>query len=214
MAKVQMTAVQIHLNLQSYKDSSNLIHESSLVAGLRTSRLITGRNIDIGAVDGTNTCGYLGSWNGAMGYITILDQIGKCYRPDSKPQNTTNASSIKKALEYFTTLSMAEINAIYALRNAFFHDFSLLNKDTRNYHRFKVDNHPTNSVVVLPTQSWDGNINNFTATNETYINLKTLGDLVESIYQQLLTLETTGHLILDLPGGDQELLARYIFYHY
>jgi len=210
-----MTAKQIHLNLQGYKDSSNLIHESSLVAGLRTSRQIAGRNVDTGVADGANTCGYLGSWNGAMGYITILDQIGKCYRPDSKPKNTTSAASIKKALEYFTTLGTAEINAIYALRNAFFHDFSLLNKDnTTNYHRFKVDNHPTNPVVVLPSHPWDGNINNFSAANETYVNLKTLSDLVESIYQQLLTLESTGHLILDLPGGDQELLARYIFLHY
>lgn len=210
-----MTPVQIHLNLNGYKDANNLIHESSLVAGLRTSRHITGRNVDTGAVDGSNICGYLGSWNGAMGYITILEQIGRCYRPDSKQKNTTNASFIKKALEYFTTLSVAEINAIYALRNAFFHDFSLLNKDnTTNFHRFRVDNHPTNQVVILPTQSWDGNINNFTSTNETYINLKTLGDLVESIYRQLLSLESTGHLILDLPGGDQELLVRYIFNHY
>jgi hypothetical protein len=209
-----MTPIQIHLNLKGFKDQNSLIYESSLVAALRNSRLITGRNLDTGIPD-SPLIGSLGNWNGAMGYITILDQIGKCYRPSQKEAITTKTSSIEKSLHYFTTLTPAEIKAIYALRNAFFHDYSLLNKDnTTNYHRFKVDNHSTNPIVVLPDQVWDGDINNRNSHNETYINLKTLGDLVEAIYEDLLKLERDNNLSLDLPNGENELMARYVFCHY
>lgn len=210
-----MTPIQVHLNLQSYQTPSGQTLESCLTAALRDARKITGRDIATGKTDPNSQCGHLGSWTGAMCYMTILDQIGKCYRPGGKAQ-LTSGSTIQKALSYFTPLTTLEIDAVYALRNAFFHDFSLYNRNGANsslQHVFTVDNHPTNSVVVLPATQWDGLMTSRGANTTTYINLKTLGDLVEQIYQNLIALEAAGNLSLDLQNGTSELLDRYIFAH-
>ena len=204
--------IRTHLHLNSAEDENGQIAESSLVHALRNIRLITGRNQDTGAaIPG----GYLGNWIGAIGYITILDQIGKCYRPNCKNKITDNRSPIKKALAYFTKLSDNEIDAVYALRNAFHHDFSLLNIFPGNNYHFAVNQHATNPIVILPPVKceWDGNIANRNNNNQTYNNLQALGDLVEDIYTQILLLEESGNLLLDLDGGEDALQARYIFYH-
>jgi hypothetical protein len=211
-----MDIIQIHLRLESMKTPSGQIIESCLTAALREARNITGREISTGEPILSNQNRQLGSWAGAMCYLTILDQIGKCYRPNTKPF-IRNCSAIIKALINFTSLLEAETNAIYALRNAFFHDFSLYNRnsvDPKMQHCFTVDNHPTNSVVVLPVNKWDGLMPSRNAENNTYINLKALGDLVESIYSDLLRLHSVGSLLLDLPGGESELLDRYTFVHF
>jgi hypothetical protein len=205
-------SIKDHLSLNSCKNEAGIVSESSLVHALRNIRLITGRNEETGLA---SSDGYLGNWIGAMGYLSVLDQIGKCYRPITKNKLIhTRKPSINKALDYFTTLSDDEINAIYALRNAFLHDFSLLNKDnTKNFHHFAVNADNSTSVVILPSTKWDGNINSRNAANRTIINLQALGDLVENIYEQLLRLDSSNQLSLDLNGGEAELKARYIFYH-
>lgn len=208
-----MDAIKNHLYLITNTDENGRVSESSLVHALRNIRLITGRNIDSGVIDSDSNLGYPGNWIGAIGYLTILDQIGKCYRPNSKNKITDKRSPIKKALAYFTKISDEEANAVYALRNAFHHDFSLLNIYNGNNYHFAVNQHATNPVVILPSIQWDGNINNRNICNQTYINLQALGDLVENIYTQLLQLENSNKLVLDLDGGKEELTARYIFYH-
>ncbi len=206
-------AIDIHLMLTSQRQPDGYIYESSLVLALKKSRIITARDENTGIPDPNAKCGSTGNWIGAMGYITILDQIGDCYHPSTKTKITSNISGIKKALSYYTSFTSQEINAIYALRNAFFHDFSLLNMYPGYFHRFKVDDHPTKPVVILPAQPWNGQINSFNNNNETYINLKKLGDLGEEIYKNLISFNSQGQLILDLPGGTAELLARYIIIH-
>lgn len=208
-----MTTIQIHLNLQGHQTSSGEIIESCLTSALRDARKISGQNATSGQPDTADQCGHLGIWAGAMCYMTILDQIGKCYRPTAKTQ-IHNGPAIQKALKYFTGLTDAEINAVYALRNAFFHDFSLNNRngaDPSLQHIFTVDTHPPNPFVVLPVAQWDGLMTSRTAATTTYINLNALGDLPEKIYQDLLTLEAARNLSLDLPNGNSELLDRYTF---
>jgi hypothetical protein len=210
-----LSPIQIHLTLKDYATPSGRKLQSCLTAALNEARYLTQRDTSTGLPDPQNEHGFLGRWSGAMCYITILDQIGKCYRPKSKPK-IENGSSIIKALTYFTTLTEDEINAIYALRNAFFHDFSLLNinKDKPKFqHVFSVEGHPTNSLITLPKVNWDGQIDTRTSDTATRINLKALGDLVEDVYKKLLVLEKDGELILDLPGGEHELVNRYTFGH-
>lgn len=210
--------IKAHLHLNSEKDENGRTSESSLVHALRNIRLITERDQDTGVA---TPDGYLGNWIGAIGYITILDQIGKCYRPLSQERiSDANMSPIKKALFYFnfTNLNGKEIDAIYALRNAFHHDFSLLNLDegrrrAKYIHHFQVNAHPTDRIIRLPFTPWDGNIDNRNNENATYVNLQALGDLVEKVYAELIKLESKGELILELAGGETELKARYIFYH-
>jgi hypothetical protein len=203
--------IKNHLTLINVKAEDGFIHYSTLCGALRDARTMTGRNIETGTKDDSNKCGYLGSWLGAMGYITILDQIGKCYRPSKKEPLEKNMPGIKKVLNYYSELTEPEINAIYALRNAFFHDFSLFNNDRSNYiHQFIVDNHSTNPVVILPMTNWDGKIDNINKDNATYINLQALGDLVESIYKKLLELSKINALEIELEEKEDELAIRYL----
>ncbi len=208
-------AIKNHLFLNSETDTNGRVTESSLVHALRNIRLITDRNQDTGIPNPPN--GNLGNWIGAIGYLTLLDQIGKCYRPISKIKITpANMPSIQKALAYFSSLTEDERIAIYALRNAFHHDFSLLNinKDKLKYcHHFEVNAHSSNPIVILPKIQWDGILDSRSRNNVTYVNLKALGDLVENIYTQLLQMENANELSLELEGGEAELEARYIFYH-
>ncbi|MBL7761552.1 MAG: hypothetical protein JNK08_12715 [Sediminibacterium sp.] len=214
-------AIKTHLCLNSERDENGRIYESSLVHALRNIRLITGRNEETGVAEPN---GYLGNWIGAIGYLTLLDQIGKCFRPKSElhQEYQNNTPPIKKALMNFNlnNLTNDEINAIYALRNGFHHDFSLLNielkKNTtqiKNAHHFAVEVGSTNPVVKLPKIPWDGEIANRTKENVTYVNLQALGDMVENIYKLLLELESKNELLLELLGGESELRARYIFSH-
>jgi len=204
------TSINIHLTLNYKESNDNLIHFSTLCGALKDSRKMTGRNIETGEKDSSNTFGHLGSWLGTMGYITILDQIGKCYRPKKMKPLDKNKSAIIKALKYFTDLNDLQINAIYALRNAFFHDFSLFNKDNPKYlHHFAVDNNSTNPIVILPKKAWDGKLDNINDNNETYVNLQALGDLVENIYNKLLDLSKHDDLQIELEGQENELALRY-----
>lgn len=206
-----MTPIKIHLTLNGIKTSAGNTIESCLSAALRDARKFTGRQSTTGLPDSEEKLGYLGSWGGAICYMTILEQIGKCYRPSSKTIIVTD-SPIQKALSYFTSLRDDEINAIIALRNAFFHDFGLHNRNSNfpsRQHVFLVTNHPTDPVVKLPKNLWDGAMNSRNPENTTTINLKALGDIVEDIYKELLSLDSKNQLELDLPGGEPELFDRF-----
>lgn len=205
------SAFNIHLTLNYVESNDGFVYFSTLCGALKDARNMTGRNIETGVKDNSNKFGYLGSWLGAMGYITILDQIGKCYRPSTTSPIEKTKSPIIRALKYFTKLSDDQIDALYSLRNAFFHDYSLINKDNpKRMHQFIVDNHPTNPVVVLPKISWDGELNNRNDKNATYVNLQALGDLVESLYNNLLTMAKENNLEIQLDGKEDELVSRYL----
>jgi hypothetical protein len=205
-------AIQFHLALIEIKIPTGQTVKSCLIAALQEARYITGRNAQTGLPDDTIQHGYLGRWTGAMCYMTMLDQIGTCYKPKNQTR-LSSGSTIIKALKYFTNkLSDDEIDAIYALRNAFFHDFSLYNHNPSKpklQHIFTVGNHPTEKVVKLPQRQWDGKMSSRAVDNNTFINLKTLGDLVEEIYWTLLDIDSKDELEIELQGGPDELVNRY-----
>jgi len=144
-----------------------------------------------------------------------LDQIGKCFKPTAAAQIATG-NSINKALKYFANnLPNLEVDSIYALRNAFAHDYSLYNihptKPSYTHH-FRVLKSPVHPLVRLPQVQWDGNIKNRIPNNMTVINLEALGDTVEGICAQLLQLADENTLEVILNGGSDELIQRYSFY--
>jgi len=209
-------AIEYHLQLRKKIDEKTTVF-SSLVAVLKDAREVTGRDLQSGE-RGKDT-EKLGSWLGAGGYLTVLDQLGKSYRPKSTDKILTPKTSIIRALKYFTKLTEAEIDALYALRCAFIHDYSLFNIDTRNRkdaytHHFTVSGvgYEKNGIVKLPRAKWDGNQNNKTISNQTVINLPLLGDLVEGIYQTIVELFKAGELEIELAGGHRELVSRYIMF--
>lgn len=215
-------AINIHLST-NYISKNNLTYFSGLCGGLKDSRKMTGRNMNTGekfpdnnmkcSEDENGPCfkGHLGSWLGTMGYMALLDQIGKCYKPKNKIKITDNSSAIKKSLKYFTTLNDLEIDSIYALRNAFFHDYSIFNRHNGNNKFFILDHSHTTPIVQLPLDNWDGNYNNINQNAQTYVNLEAIGDLVENIYKNLLLLALNEELDIELTGGADELVRRYTF---
>jgi len=180
---------------------------SSFYACLSDTRKFTGRNSK-GAVVDFDRCR---SWLGNVGYLILLDQIGSCFKDRSKP--AVNGASVQKALSYFSSLSPDEIDAIYALRCALAHDYSLVNKNENKQslqHQFALTG-GTNTLLVKPLQTWDGDLLNRTQNNQTVIDVKELGDLSENIYKKLLTLASNNMLEIILPGGKDELIMRYTF---
>lgn len=199
----------IKLHLSGLHSDNQFVYFSSFIAALRDARKFTGREMDTGIK--MSGYGDHGSWLGAIGYMTLMDQIGKCFRPVSQTK-ITDANSITKCLRYFTTLSNEEIDAIYALRCAFAHDYSLLNISTTKpqlNHRFTVYQGNEGNVVTLPSSAWDGDRNSDDMNTITLVNLEGLGDLVESICRHLLYLSDRNELVIDLKGGVEELTSRY-----
>lgn len=217
----EQEAINAHLTL-NYISVNGLTFFSALCGGLKDARKMSGRHLDTGEKfpddticfnDNNGPCfkGHLGSWLGTMGYLALLDQIGKCYKPKSKTRITGNSSAIKKSLKYFTALSDDEINIIYALRNAFFHDFSIFNQYNGNNYFFYLGHDQNAPIVQSPPKPWDGDYDNVDPKSQTWANLEAIGDLVEKIYKDLQYLSSINQLDIELVGGYKELITRYIF---
>jgi hypothetical protein len=205
-------SIKFHLT-NSYIESVGVTHFSGFCGALKDARKMTGRNIETGEKDNSNSFGHLGSWLGTIGYLSLLDQIGGCFKRVNGPIIQANKSGIIKALKNFSSLSDDEIDAIFALRNSFAHDYSLQNIGSRPglIHHFLVDNSSSNPAIILPRQNWDGLIANKTSQNTTYINLQALGDLVEGLIMNLNQLVDNSEVEIILAGGKDELIARYSF---
>lgn len=202
-------AIRLHL---SYSDNSRKARViSGFAKALRETRQATGRNPESGEkFEGQSQ----DSWLGAVGYMVLLDQIGICFKPRTVP--TVDSNTIKKALRYFSILSDQEIDALYALRCAFAHDFSLCNINGKRptlTHYFMIKNDSTGQVVTLPKKQWDGKFrmdDDFRWDDyTTIINLERFGDLVEDICIRLFQLANEDGLELIL--GPYELVQRYMF---
>ena len=186
---------------------------SCFKAALRDARKATGRRINGNTKPRTNH----GNWLGAIGYMTLLDQIGSCLKPKDKIQSNYE-TGIKRALDYFSDLPETEINALYALRCSFAHDYSLINIDKHNpekdkhkdklTHRFHVGVNRSAKVLDLPPKKWDRDFKN--KHNITYVNLEAFGDLVEQICRSIITKYQESKLELSLPV--EEFVEKYFFH--
>jgi hypothetical protein len=166
---------------------AGVIAESSFRAALREARGHTGRDHK------GRTIGDTPSWPGAMLYLIMLEQIGKTVIPTPFRTGRAERSATIEALRLFAPLvSVRERDALYALRNAFAHDFSLTAKPPRlkrgdthpRCHRFELDPAP-GSLVSLPRRRWNGLYGSDARGGGTRISLRELGDLVEGIVEEL-----------------------------
>ncbi len=187
--------------------------KSSFKAALCDARKTTRRQSNGNTKSGINH----GNWLGAIGYMTLLDQIGNCLKPAGKPQSKYK-TGLKRALDYFSDLPETEINALYALRCSFAHDYSLINIDNhydeKNKHKDKLSHRfhvgISGKIVSLPHQKWDRNFKNI--SNVTYVNLAAFGDLVEQICHKIKKKYQEGKLELSLPI--EEFMEKYFFHTY
>jgi hypothetical protein len=204
----EQRAIAMHLSYQPPMNGIQVF--SGFAAGLRDARKATGRDQGTGAkIDK----GLVGSWIGAIGYMALLDQIGSCFKP--KTATAVSENSITRVLTYFSALPRPEIDALYALRCAFAHDYSLYNINSKNpslQHQFAVGIGGGMNVVGLPKSPWDGNYNHKAPDNRTIVNLEAFGDLVEDVVSKLTALAKSQGLEVVLQGGSDELLDRYSFF--
>lgn len=185
----------MYLNASQEYVNGEIIIKSPYAAVLQEARNFTGRDYCSGLKREEESHV---SWLGAVGYMIAIDHIGdKFYLLDSKKEVLIKEykkkfngllNSFTKALIYFSDLSIEEIAALYSLRCTFAHDFFLENKNKKIQilnHHFSVTQGTSGSLVRLGKR-WDGREkkNN---KNKTIINLELFGDLVEDIYNKLLT---------------------------
>ena len=156
-----------------------------------------------------------GGWLAAIGYFALLEQIGNCFKPKkTKVRVHGNENGIKKALKYFSKLNIPEINALYALRCAFAHDFSLSNIKTltsKTTHHFRITEGSGTPLVMFPKEPWDGSYQNINSETTTTVNLELFGDLVEELIADLKQMAEKDQLDIALKGGAEELEKRYSF---
>jgi hypothetical protein len=194
---------------------------STLVAGLQECRVFTKRIETTGKYDPEMKFGDEGSCLGAIGYFTILDQIGSCFKPMGEPEPAANINTIKFAIEKFAYDLIGnndhKLNALIALRNAFTHDFNLLNipknGNPLQVHKFTVTAKPNeNWIVELPSIPWDQNIEekNFTDNSDTtFVNLFAFGELTETVYSRIYDLLQNNNLEIRVPT--LRLINKYTF---
>lgn len=196
---------------------------STINAGLRESRLFTKRDKLTGKYNDSAEFGFAGHWLGAIGYFTVLDQIGSCFK-NSGQETPSKYNKIKFAIETFgfdlIGNDVRKLNALIALRNAFTHDFNLLNipenERLNDLQRCKFTVYPDtddkSEIVKLPTTLWNGDIvrKNFHRTDDTtFVNIFGFGTLVEKIHARVIEkvkaneVETT----IEVP----ELINKYTF---
>ncbi len=200
---------------------------STLIAGLRDCRQISGRDLESGAssVHGSGTV-----WLAAIGYFSVLDQIGSCFQFVDTSRRTTNRknNSIIYAIQNFSDLSAFGVSdvdeqraahALCSLRNSFTHDFNLLNipQNANNrrldQHKFTVFSDRTESrIIQLPDIMWDGNIDgkNFNATDDsTFINLYQFNELVEEVYTTVV--QGVKNDSIEIICSEHTMLNKYTF---
>lgn len=89
---------------------------------------------------------------------------------------------------------------------------TVFSTNTRGTTNFFFLGHEANAPIVhAPMQKWDGDFNNTKPQCQTWVNLEAIGDLVERIYKDLQQLASANQLDIELAGGLEELITRYIF---
>ncbi|MCC6436917.1 MAG: hypothetical protein IT196_17935 [Acidimicrobiales bacterium] len=145
---------------------------SAFEALLSESHGATGRDDDGNVVDADR----LGSWLGAMGYLSLIDQVGKCLRWTNRAH--AGQSSFEAILQQHG-VDPVDAAALYALRNAIAHSYGLANENTKRpdlQHFFTLNAWGGSPLVEPPTTPWNGDPHH-AAGRETTVSLQALGNL-------------------------------------
>jgi hypothetical protein len=150
-----------------------------------------------------------------VGAFGVIEQIGFAYkRSDKAEYSNQNASSINKALYYFADYDEGseDVKALYALRNSFLHNASLMAKalhSNKPSHYFQFDRE-IDVLAKYPDTSWDGNILTFKPEYTTLINPEKVIDLAKTIVDSARKCLDQNVLEVDLESGEKELFYRFL----
>ncbi len=207
MTPAEDAALQAHLYMVG--PVNGVQYKSSFMGALRDARAVAERDVETGIVMPEAASG---SWLGAIGYLVLLDQVGTCFTlPGCAPGDT----SFIDALRCFSTVAHEPtIQALYAVRNALAHDYSLFNRNVGNplrNHAFAYTADPGAPLIQLPAHPWNGQYANIGPEQTTTVNLRQVGDLVEEVVPRLRQEHQNGQLMIRLPLGEFEV--RYGMYY-
>jgi hypothetical protein len=182
-------------------------YKSPYMAALTDARAATGRKVSDGTIEDASK---LGNWAGTLAYMVLIEHIG-IYLSKTVGAST-ESRAFTRALADFTTLNHPERMALYALRCAFAHQYSLINVGQGNqvdavllHHQFVV--HRDETLITFPATPWNCVRGPATEGLITQVSVKKIGDLVEGMHTQLLAMVGAGQLVVR-PG--QQLI--YITY--
>jgi hypothetical protein len=184
-------------------------YTSGFLAALGDARASSGRDETGKVVDETQT----GHWLGAVAWMVLLDQIGSCFRPTPATGTSAVTASGRAVVDtlhwWYAELPDLEVLALYALRCAFAHDYSLwnLSGDSTLQHCFVVDR-DTARFVQLPSRPWTP-ADPPAPDNQTFISLRRLGDVCEEVVSRIRAAAASDTLEIILKGGVDELEHRY-----
>ncbi|MEL0636688.1 hypothetical protein V6259_07915 [Marinomonas sp. TI.3.20] len=150
-----------------------------------------------------------------VGAFGVIEQIGFTYKRNDKVEyQNQNASSINKALYYFAEFDEGseDVKALYALRNSFLHNASLMAKalyPNKPSYYFEFDRE-MDVLVKYPDTSWDGDISTFKPEYTTLINPDKVIDLAEVIVDSARDCLEKNMLEVDLECDERELFYRFL----
>lgn len=152
-----------------------------------------------------------------VGAFGVIEQIGFTYKRNDKVEySNQNSSSINKALYYFAGYEEdnEDVKALYALRNSFLHNASLMAKalHTNKLSYYFQFNRDIDELVQYPGTQWDGNILTFKPEYTTLINPEKVIDLAGDIVNSALECLESNVLEVDLECGEKELFYRFLKY--
>jgi hypothetical protein len=204
------TALERHLQIPAAPATDGFQYKSSLAAllvdvrGAAQRDLATGRPLQGGQHH---------SWLAATGYLILVDQIGTCF--DVVGRSSSGEKAFIRALDAFSPERDMQIwYALYALRCALAHDYSLFNQsnDAKKRHAFNLTADPALPLVCLPARTWSGtyDVDNLPPEEEiTVVNLHKVADLVEDMVAKLQRLHAERKLAIRASLSIDEFHLRY-----
>lgn len=206
-------ALLMYLTAQHPGDDS-LGFMSSYHAVLHDARGVTRRRDDGTIKPGEER--HSNSWIGAVAYLSFLDQVGTAVTLNSQPKDESQ-NAIRLCLRDFAPhTELRDRDAIYALRCALVHDYSLFNinpdRPRLNFHFGFVAN-ATDPLVTHAAHDWPGEFQITDEWNDTQttVNLRALGDLAEGVNDAVMAAWHAGELQPRLAAT--QLVIRYgVFY--
>lgn len=182
---------------------------STFNAALRDARVVCGRDVSTGAFTGVTPNAL---WAGTLVYFALLDQVGDTLKP-AGGRKIARESSVERALRFFSPgTTRRQRQALYGLRNAFAHEFGLINVNRKRpeyTHAFAVDDSAGGPLVRWPSRRWDGHLSSLKPGSRTVVSLPVFGDTCEEVVRSVRVHALKSTLRSVVPVS--ELQRRYSF---
>lgn len=195
---------------------------SSFSLCLREARKVSWRNETTGALKGApvDRPAQGAEWAGALLYLVLVDQVSASFTFERElPVREDAAARFKRALREHlppTKLPAEHYGALWALRNSFAHNFSVINPNKahpEDQHVFDLVWHEDRNVphaVYPPPQSaqWNGAYPQAAGTQPTRVNLRAVERLAEALARSVINHAKAEDLRL-VPATWNEYIARF-----